>query len=202
MARCCRGRSISHRRCADHVHRVVACGLAVAGARPNRAPRRRLGARRRHTLGRPHCRSVRRRRAPRIDGFTAPAGDGPLASSVVARKPAGRDRDARRCVTGRGGRVADRCHGRFLHRRHFDSDVVEILRPHAGALNAHVQHGDPRVLELVRKCFDLADDVGIVFEATEDADEAVTAVVRVELSGLGSPNGIAVRLRSGPFGGA
>ena len=137
----------------------------------------------------------------------------------------------------------------------FDSDVVELLRPHAGALNAHVQQGDPRVLELVRKCSDLADDVGIVFEATVDAahrddyalaaggdagkstpamiaagvgsvawsavptgifdaaedtvnwsieaaDEAVTAVVRVELSGLGSPNGIAVRLRSGPFGGA
>jgi hypothetical protein len=137
----------------------------------------------------------------------------------------------------------------------FDSDVAAVLRPHAAALNAHVQQGDPRVVELVRKCTDLADDVGIVFEATVDAahrddyalaaggdtdkstpamiasgvdsvawsavpagifdaaedtvnwsieaaDEAVTAVVRVALSGLGSPNGIAVRLRSGPFGGA
>jgi hypothetical protein len=136
----------------------------------------------------------------------------------------------------------------------FDSDVAEILRPHAAALNAHVQQGDPRVLELVRKCTDLADDVGVVFEATVEAarrddyalaaggdigkstpamisagvgsvewsavpsgifdaaedtvnwsieavDETVTAVVRVALSGLGSPNGIAVRLRSDPFGG-
>ena len=51
----------------------------------------------------------------------------------------------------------------------FDSDVAEILRPHAAALDAHVRQGDPRVLELVRECTDLADDVGIVFEATVEA---------------------------------
>ena len=47
--------------------------------------------------------------------------------------------------------------------------------------------------------FDAAEDT--VNWSIESADEAVTAVVRVELSGFGSPNGIAVRLRSGPFGG-
>ena len=137
----------------------------------------------------------------------------------------------------------------------FDSDVAEMLGPHVAALNAHVQQGDPRVVELVRECADLAEDVGIAFDALgstgavgtttrwrraarcrqatsatvatgvgsvqwtavppgifdaaentvdwsiEADDGAVTAVVRVELSGPGSPNGIAVRLRSGPFSG-
>lgn len=134
----------------------------------------------------------------------------------------------------------------------FDSDVVEVLRPHVAALNAHVREGDPRVVELVEKCTDLADEVGIVFDiparhsrrddyalaaggemgritsttiatgvdsvrwsavpagvfdaaentvnwSVESVEDAVTTMVRVELSGLGSPNGIAARLRSGAF---
>jgi len=42
----------------------------------------------------------------------------------------------------------------------FDSDVVGLLRPHAAALSAHLPGGDPRVIELVRTCAELADDVG------------------------------------------
>ncbi|MFI5511541.1 hypothetical protein ACIA48_29120 [Mycobacterium sp. NPDC051804] len=136
----------------------------------------------------------------------------------------------------------------------FDSDVAEVLRPHVAALNAHVQEGDPRVVELVEKCTDLADEVGIVFDtparssrrddyalaaggdtgrttsttvatgvdsvhwsavpagifdaaentvnwSVEAIEDGVTAIVRVDLSGLGSPNGIAARLRSGTYGG-
>jgi hypothetical protein len=136
----------------------------------------------------------------------------------------------------------------------FDSDVAEMVRPHVAALGAHVQLGDPRIVELVEKCADLADEVGIAFDALarptrrddyalaaggeigrtmsttvatgvdsvqwsavpsgifdaaentvdwsiETGDGAVTALVRVELSGLGSPNGIAVRLRSGSLHG-
>jgi len=136
----------------------------------------------------------------------------------------------------------------------FDSDVAELLNPHVAALNAHAQEGDPRIVELVEKCTDLADEVGIVFDtpaqsvhrddfalaaggdsgritattvatgvgsvqwsavpsgifdaaentvdwSIESVDKAVTAIVRVALSGLGSPNGIPVRLRSTPFGG-
>jgi hypothetical protein len=45
----------------------------------------------------------------------------------------------------------------------FDSDVAALLRPHAAALSAHLQGGDPRVIELVRNCADLANDVGIAF---------------------------------------
>jgi hypothetical protein len=136
----------------------------------------------------------------------------------------------------------------------FDSDVAEILRPHVAALGAYVHEGDPRIVELVERCADLADEVGIAFDvparpahrddyalaaggdggrttsttvttgvgsvgwsavpsgvfdaaentvdwSVETADAAVTATVRVELAGLGSPNGVAVRLRSGGFGG-
>jgi hypothetical protein len=45
----------------------------------------------------------------------------------------------------------------------FDSDVVGLLRPHAAALSAHLHGGDPRVIELVRTCAELADDVGVAF---------------------------------------
>jgi hypothetical protein len=136
----------------------------------------------------------------------------------------------------------------------FDSDVAEVLRPHIAALGAHVQEGDPRIVDLVEKCRDLADEVGIVFDtpaqsvrrddfalaaggdigratativatgvgsvqwsavpsgifdAAEDTvewrveyvDKAVTAIVRVALSGLGSPNDVSIRLHSAPFGG-
>jgi hypothetical protein len=45
----------------------------------------------------------------------------------------------------------------------FDSDVAGLLRPHAAALGAHLHGGDPRVIELLRTCADLADDVGVAF---------------------------------------
>ena len=137
-----------------------------------------------------------------------------------------------------------------------DSDVAALLRPHAAALSAHLRAGDPRVIELVRTCADLADDAGIafgeadgvtqrgddyalaagpdagrhgsdaiatgadsvnwaavppgIFDAAENtvawrietADSVAKAVVRVELSAAGLAAGIAVRLRSGAFGGA
>lgn len=42
-----------------------------------------------------------------------------------------------------------------------DSDVTELLAPHAAALLAHVQGGDPRVRELVRAGAELADETGL-----------------------------------------
>ncbi len=137
----------------------------------------------------------------------------------------------------------------------FDSDVASLLRPHAAALSAHSRGGDPRVIELVQTCVEVADDVGVafveadfvpqrrddyalaagadvglrgsgaiatgagslnwgavppgIFDAAENtidwhvaaANGFAKAVVRVELSGLGLAEGIAVRLRSGGFGG-
>ncbi|MFG1934229.1 hypothetical protein ACGFK1_26835 [Mycobacterium sp. NPDC048908] len=138
----------------------------------------------------------------------------------------------------------------------FDSDVAALLRPHAAALSAHLHAGDPRVVELVTNCAELADDVGValvevdgvaqrrddyalaagadgngrsggaiatgtgtvhwgavpsgIFDAAEDtiewrieaADGAAKAVVRVALSGLGLPAGIAVRVRSAELQGS
>lgn len=135
-----------------------------------------------------------------------------------------------------------------------DSNIVDLLRPHAGALNSLVQEGDPRVIALVRKCENVADDLGVafdgqpqtsrrvdyalaagaaqgrpgtgavaggvdsvnwgavpagVFDAAENTVQwsvqvdgsVVTAVVQVDLSGGGSPNGIPVRLQSAEFSG-
>jgi hypothetical protein len=42
-----------------------------------------------------------------------------------------------------------------------DSDVVELLAPHAPALMAHLRGGDPRILDLVRAGAGLADEVGV-----------------------------------------
>jgi hypothetical protein len=42
-----------------------------------------------------------------------------------------------------------------------DSDVGELLAPHAPALAAHVRGNDPRIIELVRACVDLTDETGV-----------------------------------------
>lgn len=42
-----------------------------------------------------------------------------------------------------------------------DSDVAGLLRPHASALASHRRSDDARVVELVRRCTDLADEVGL-----------------------------------------
>jgi hypothetical protein len=42
-----------------------------------------------------------------------------------------------------------------------DSDVGELLAPHAVALTAHLQGGDPRIVDLVRMSADLAEEVGV-----------------------------------------
>lgn len=139
----------------------------------------------------------------------------------------------------------------------FDSDVAGLLRPHAQALNGLARQEDPRVVELVRRCTELAEDSGVVvaesavvtearrddyalaagagavggrreavaagvssvrwaavpqgiFDSAEgtlgwsvEADGAnVSAVINAEVSGPGSPAGIAVRVRSGGISGA
>lgn len=140
----------------------------------------------------------------------------------------------------------------------FDSDVAGLLSPHAAALNGLARQGDPRVVDLVRACTELAEDIGVafaqssagvsearrddyalaagggdgradresvaagassvswaavphgIFDAAEgtvdwsvEADGAdVSAVVNTEVSGPGSPAGIAVRVRSGGISGA
>ena len=42
-----------------------------------------------------------------------------------------------------------------------DSDVVELLAPHAPALITHVRGGDPRIVDLVRAGAGLADEIGV-----------------------------------------
>jgi hypothetical protein len=42
-----------------------------------------------------------------------------------------------------------------------DSDVAQLLAPHAAALIAHIADNDPRVVDLVRAGAGLADDIGV-----------------------------------------
>jgi hypothetical protein len=50
----------------------------------------------------------------------------------------------------------------------FDSDVESLLRIHVAALNDRVRAGDPRVVELVRACSELAEDLGIALDAVNE----------------------------------
>jgi len=52
-----------------------------------------------------------------------------------------------------------------------DSDVEGLLAPHRAALSALERGGDPRVVDLMRACFDLADDSGVW---ADDLDSART----------------------------
>ncbi len=51
-----------------------------------------------------------------------------------------------------------------------DSDVAALLRPHSAALGAHRSDSDPRVAELVRKCAELAEDIGVAVGDVDAAD--------------------------------
>ena len=51
-----------------------------------------------------------------------------------------------------------------------DSDVAALLRPHTAALSAYLTDGDPRVAELVRRCADVADDLGVAFGEADGAN--------------------------------
>ena len=42
-----------------------------------------------------------------------------------------------------------------------DSGIAELIEPQAAALRAQVAYGDPRVVDLVRACADLAEDIGV-----------------------------------------
>jgi hypothetical protein len=42
-----------------------------------------------------------------------------------------------------------------------DSDVAQLLAPHAAALQAHAHSGDPRILDLVRAGAGVADEAGV-----------------------------------------
>jgi hypothetical protein len=63
----------------------------------------------------------------------------------------------------------------------FDSDVAQLLTPHATALLPYVRSGDPRMLDLVRVGAGLADEAGIqgtgwpeLFAALDDSNVAPT----------------------------
>ena len=57
----------------------------------------------------------------------------------------------------------------FFNDDTFDSDVAGLIRPHTVALGSLAREGDPRVAELVRVCSELADDVGVEFDADFEA---------------------------------
>lgn len=49
-----------------------------------------------------------------------------------------------------------------------DSDVAGLLAPHAGAFSSYERDGDLRVVELVRACRELADEVGVALDTALD----------------------------------
>lgn len=49
----------------------------------------------------------------------------------------------------------------FFTEETLDSDVVQLLGPQAPALMTHLRSKDPRIIELVRACRDVAEDAGV-----------------------------------------
>ena len=146
----------------DHVHRSGPRGLVVARPRRDRAQRAGRGAGRTHArCGRRTHRRQRaaRSRSNRCGGSpsgTGCAAGGPPASATASRPSTARSSTREIAVLTAGAQD-------FFTDDTFDSDVAGLLRPHAAALSAHLHGGDPRVIELVRTCAELADDVGVAF---------------------------------------
>ncbi|RAV09328.1 hypothetical protein DQP55_17625 [Mycolicibacterium sp. GF69] len=61
----------------------------------------------------------------------------------------------------------------------FDSEMTHLLAPHGAALNAAAGEGDPRIIELIDRCREVADDVGLALDGEPEfgrrADYALVA---------------------------
>ncbi|MFB1299152.1 hypothetical protein ACAG24_026980 [Mycobacterium sp. pW049] len=79
----------------------------------------------------------------------------------------------------------------------FDSDVAELLAPHAENLTALARLGDPRVGELVAACAELAEDTGVSFETPVVAAQAGTRDDYALVAGAGAAGGAAEAVARG-----
>jgi len=87
-----------------------------------------------------------------------------------------------------------------------DSDVVELLAPHAPALITHLRGGDPRILDLVRAGAGLADEVGVdddgwpeLYVALDDSSVALAGDLAMP-SGRRDDYALAAGAGAGPRG--
>ena len=85
-----------------------------------------------------------------------------------------------------------------------DSDVAQLLAPHATALITHVRSDDSRILDLVRAGAGVADEAGVddmgwpeLYAALDDSSMALTAGL-VEPSGRGDDYALAAGADAGP----
>ncbi|TGD88310.1 hypothetical protein BayCH28_11175 [Mycolicibacterium sp. CH28] len=65
----------------------------------------------------------------------------------------------------------------FLGEDTLDSDIGALLAPHAAALAAHARRGDPRVVELVTRCVELAEDCGVSAPGWAELADALDAPI-------------------------
>ena len=88
-----------------------------------------------------------------------------------------------------------------------DSDVAQLLAPHATALITHVRSDDSRILDLVRAGAGVADEAGVddmgwpeLYAALDDSSMALTARL-AEPSGRRDDYALAAGADAGPAGG-
>ena len=172
---CCRGPSTTRRpppRSRSPIRPArIGCGASSASTGTARWPRRWTDARPRRPSNSPAS-TCSRDRSNRCGGSplgTGCAAGGPPASATASRPSTARSSTPRSPCSPRGAQD-------FFTDDTFDSDVAGLLRPHAAALSAHLHGGDPRVIELVRTCAELADDVGVAFG---EADRVTAAPRRL-----------------------
>jgi hypothetical protein len=80
-----------------------------------------------------------------------------------------------------------------------DSDLAGLLAPHADELRMQLLLGDPRIADLVRRCADLADDVGVDTPGwTELAETLAGGAAGAALPGRRDDYALAAGRRGGP----
>lgn len=62
----------------------------------------------------------------------------------------------------------------FVGEDTLDSDIVGLLGPHAGELAMQVLLGDPRVVDVARRCVELAEEIGVDAPGWAELAEALT----------------------------
>lgn len=72
----------------------------------------------------------------------------------------------------------------FVGEDTLDSDIGALLAPHAAALTTHLIWGDPRVVDLVARCVELAEEIGV--DAPGWAELADTLADRTAISASSS----------------
>ena len=86
----------------------------------------------------------------------------------------------------------------FVGEDTLDADIGALLAPHAAALTLHVIVGEPRVVDLVARCVELAQDVGVDAPGWTDLSDAIENMTAAPASAHQDDYALAAGADTGP----